>query len=506
MEYFELLNLSAEPFSNSPDPDFFFESRQHKACLQKLEIALRLHRGLNLVIGAVGTGKTTLCRQLIRELAPDDSIETHLILDPQFSEPLEFLIAIANMFTDELPAHGTNELKIKECIKQQIFKKGIDEQKTILLIIDEGQKIPEFCLEILREFLNFETNKNKLLQIAIFAQKEFKQTLQGLGNFTDRINLYMELGPLTYRETCSMIQHRLSQSCSTGETPRLFSTAAYWCIYRTTRGYPRQIITLCHQIILSMVVQNKSRVGWRFVRACAAQLFDEQTTSPHRIPIKAMLLLALLVLTVVVGLMPLQGPPPTEIKTVVPQKIPNFQVRPPAVLDRTAPARSVVSVTPEPAPEKGDRSTSPLTDLSNDIQRPPDRTAQLDRARPPKDHHPGVKPLTPERLSIKAVNLETIRGARHPEFFRIVFQFDAPFRHPTPIIEKGVALFQLTEVSTALKPLRKYKTFDAWVKLEPDNPDLNTRIGLPDDFKQLTFRRMQDPHRLVVDIYTMDPG
>ena len=65
MDYFTILNLNREPFSNSPDPDYFYHSRQHLDCLQKLELSLHLRRGLNVIIGDVGTGKTTLCRQII---------------------------------------------------------------------------------------------------------------------------------------------------------------------------------------------------------------------------------------------------------------------------------------------------------------------------------------------------------------------------------------------------------------------------------------------------------
>ena len=98
MEYFKLLQLDREPFSNSPDPGFFYESAQHKDCIQKLEIALRLRRGLNVVTGEVGTGKTTLCRQLIRRFDQDLDCETHLVLDPSFKTPLEFLVTVAGMF------------------------------------------------------------------------------------------------------------------------------------------------------------------------------------------------------------------------------------------------------------------------------------------------------------------------------------------------------------------------------------------------------------------------
>ena len=95
MDYFSILNLNKEPFSNSPDPDYFFDSQQHVSCLQKLELSLRLKRGLNVVIGEVGTGKTTLCRQLLRRFSEDADVESHLMLDPYFGTPHEFLLTVA---------------------------------------------------------------------------------------------------------------------------------------------------------------------------------------------------------------------------------------------------------------------------------------------------------------------------------------------------------------------------------------------------------------------------
>ncbi|RQD67101.1 MAG: transposase, partial [Desulfonatronovibrio sp. MSAO_Bac4] len=91
MDYFRLLDFYTEPFSNSPDPEFFYGSASHVDCLQKLEISIRLKRGLCVVVGQVGAGKTTLCRRLIRDLKDDPEIDTHLILDPTFMGSLEML-------------------------------------------------------------------------------------------------------------------------------------------------------------------------------------------------------------------------------------------------------------------------------------------------------------------------------------------------------------------------------------------------------------------------------
>jgi general secretion pathway protein A len=305
MDYFSILNLKKEPFSNSPDPEFFFHSRQHLDCLQKLELSLLLRRGLNVIIGEVGTGKTTLCRQLIRRFAQKQEIETHLILDPHFLNASEFLATVTKMLVGKKPVAGSHDWQIKEHIKQCLFHKGVDQKKTVVLIIDEGQKIPAFCLEILREFLNYETNEYKLLQIVIFAQKEFENTIRKYPNFADRINLYHELKPLSFKDTRLMIKFRLEKSSNSRRKLNLFTYPALGAIYRITGGYPRKIINLCHQSILSMIIQNRSKTGYFLVRACARRVFPEESRRRKIIMAGAALagVAALLLLTI----LPLDG-------------------------------------------------------------------------------------------------------------------------------------------------------------------------------------------------------
>ncbi len=276
MDYFSILNLKQEPFSNSPDPDFFFHSREHLECLQKLELSLLLRRGLNVIIGDVGTGKTTLCRQLIRRFARRDEIDTHLVLDPYFVDALEFLSSVGKMILGPDVKLGSSEWQIKEQIKQYLFERGVKHNKTTVLIIDEGQKIPVFCLELLREFLNYETNEYKLLQIIIFAQKEFENTIKKYANFADRINLYHYLKPLNFRDTRLMIKYRLEKSKDTNKKIDIFSYPSLYAIYRHSGGYPRKIIHLCHHCVLAMIVKNRSNVSYALVRSCIKRIFHKE--------------------------------------------------------------------------------------------------------------------------------------------------------------------------------------------------------------------------------------
>jgi general secretion pathway protein A len=281
MDYFKILNLKREPFGNSPSPEFFFLSTEHVDCLQQLELAVRLRRGLNVVMGDVGTGKTTLCRQLILKFSESEDdcneFETHLILDPNFSTSREFLSAVAMTFSLPGVEAAESEWQLKELIKKYLFQKGVDERKTVVLIIDEGQKIPDFCREILREFLNYETNESKLLQIIIFAQNEFGQILKNHANFADRVNQVYLLKPLNFCETKALIRFRLFRAGRPADMPALFTHLGFWAIYRATDGYPRRIITLCHQVLLALIIQNGARAGWTTVRSVAGRLLPDTT-------------------------------------------------------------------------------------------------------------------------------------------------------------------------------------------------------------------------------------
>jgi general secretion pathway protein A len=202
-------------------------------------------------------------------------METHLVLDPYFLNASEFLATVAEMLTSKKPLVGCHDWQVKEQIKQYLFRKGVDKNKTIVLIIDEGQKLPAFCLEILREFLNYETNEYKLLQIVIFAQKEFTGKIRKYPNFADRISLYHLLKPLNFRDTRLMIKFRLEKSSNSRKKLNLFTYPALWAIYRITRGYPRKIINLCHQSILAMIIQNRPKSNYLLVSACARRVFPD---------------------------------------------------------------------------------------------------------------------------------------------------------------------------------------------------------------------------------------
>ncbi|MDQ7830142.1 MAG: AAA family ATPase [Desulfovibrionaceae bacterium] len=267
--YHEILGLDREPFGNSPDPDFFHSSPRHAECLRRLEIAVRLRRGLCVVMGEVGTGKTTMCRRLIRTLSYDPAVSTHLLPDPSFEDPRDFLAAVAVSFGIRVDGEDS-AARIREAIQEFLLDTAASGEKIVVLCVDEGQKITGACLEILRELLNFEVNTHKLVQIVVFAQSEFAGALRSRKNLADRVNTRLQLKALTASETRRLIRTRLRLAA--GESwkdrePALFTRAALYAIHRACKGYPRRIMRLCHATLLETVGREKSRAGLSEVRA-----------------------------------------------------------------------------------------------------------------------------------------------------------------------------------------------------------------------------------------------
>lgn len=263
MSYFKALNLQSEPFSTSPDPVFFYQSSGHRSALHRLEIAIRLRRGLSLILGDVGTGKTTLSRALLQAFAKEDGFLFYMILDPSYKSEFQFLQTLAKMF-GIAPIHRST-LDYKEAIEKFLFQKGVDENKTIVLVIDEGQKLSPSFLEILRTLLNYETNEYKLLQLAILSQMELLPKIRKIRNFADRISNKYIINPLDEAETKEMINFRLKKAGYTNSNQGLFTEAAIKLIFNHTQGYPRKIALLCHSALETIVMNQQDFVDDKII-------------------------------------------------------------------------------------------------------------------------------------------------------------------------------------------------------------------------------------------------
>lgn len=260
MSYYRLLGLTQEPFSTSPDPAFLYQSPVHRGALIHLEVAVRLRRGLILVLGDVGTGKTTVSRRLYQELYPQPNMSFQMILNPSYTSELEFLHALLVCF-HILPAYAGDASSVHRClhlIERELFRRAGEQDQTVILLIDEAQKLTPPSLEVLRILLNYETNQYKLLQVILFSQLELLPRIKEVRNLWDRISMKYFLGPLDEKETRQMIDFRLRAAGYQGRG--LFTQDAIHEIYRTTQGYPRRIAMMAHDALECLVMFNRRLV------------------------------------------------------------------------------------------------------------------------------------------------------------------------------------------------------------------------------------------------------
>lgn len=271
MSYYSVLGLNKEPFSNTPDPDFFYESCEHKAALMRLLVEIRLRRGLSVILGDVGVGKTTLSRKLFQMLKERTDTLFYMIMDPTAQSEELFLESLVRTFNIGEQVQGSSSiLDHKESIKKYLFQKGVEESKTIVLVIDEAQKLNAESLEILRVLLNYETNEFKLLQVVLFAQMELLPRIKEIKNFFDRIVLKYVINPLDEQETHDLINFRLRHSGFNPEL-KLFTDEAVSEIQRYSQGYPRKINLICHNALRNLITGNKTVIDGALIRDLMAR-------------------------------------------------------------------------------------------------------------------------------------------------------------------------------------------------------------------------------------------
>ncbi|MBF0253016.1 MAG: AAA family ATPase [Candidatus Omnitrophica bacterium] len=221
----------------------------------KTLIEVRLKRGLSLILGNVGTGKTTLCRKMVQMFKERTDIKVNMILDPLYKDESSFIDDLLRIFGIKKRFYMSIQDK-KDHIKNFLLDQTINQKKTIVLIIDEAQKMTVESLEVLRMLLNFETNDEKLLQLILVGQLELKKQLKKMPNLVDRIGFKCLLEPLADKEELkNMIDYRISV-VGEKKVDDLFSSDAIEAIFKESHGFPRKIGMLCHKALRELVMRD----------------------------------------------------------------------------------------------------------------------------------------------------------------------------------------------------------------------------------------------------------
>ena len=262
--YARHFGLRAEPFSLTPDPSFLYLSPGHAEALAALKIGLQERRGLMVMTGEVGTGKTTLLYSLLSHL--DCEIHTAYISNTRLAVDDILRQALADFGIPNASRERVDLLTSLNSFLQQCADTGA----TAALVIDEAQNLDDDAFENIRLLSNFETFSAKLLQIVLVGQPELEARLASpsVRQINERIAVRCHVAPLSLQESRRYVEHRLER---VGGSIDIFEPNALRLALRKSRGLPRRINIICHNALLFAYGHGKSTVPRSLVRTAVRE-------------------------------------------------------------------------------------------------------------------------------------------------------------------------------------------------------------------------------------------
>jgi len=262
--YFE---LDREPFSNAPDARFYFNSEQHTQALTRLLYAVDSNKGLAVLVGGVGTGKTTLARRMLDSL-PEERYESSLLVMVHSSITPEWIMTrIAMQLGVETPA--VDRLQLLRQLYERLLQIDAAGRRAVVLI-DEAQMLKtRELMEEFRGLLNLEIPGKKLLNIVFFGLPEVEECLKLDEPLAQRVAVKFHLRSLTPALTESYIKHRLQIA---GAKRMLFRPDTIPAIHGYAGGVPRLINTICDNCLFEASMRKSSDVDVKIVQSVAGDL------------------------------------------------------------------------------------------------------------------------------------------------------------------------------------------------------------------------------------------
>jgi general secretion pathway protein A len=267
--YLEYYQLTDQPFSLTPDPRFLYQTSQHREALNAVTYGITSRKGFICLTGEVGTGKTTLCRCLLRQLGPE--IRSAVVLNPMLS-PSAFLRTVLDEFGIE--AHSRDRVTNIRRLNDFLLTAN-REGRICLLLIDEAQDLPSDSLELARLLSNLETDSDKLLQIVLIGQPELRGRLASprFRQLAQRITINYHLRAMDADETAAYLEHRVKLASRDGEHPLVrFDPEAVAEIYKISGGTPRLVNALGDKALLAGYVHRTGQIDRQLVLLAASEL------------------------------------------------------------------------------------------------------------------------------------------------------------------------------------------------------------------------------------------
>jgi putative secretion ATPase (PEP-CTERM system associated) len=268
--YEDYYRFSAKPFQLNPDPRFFYGSKGHRRAMAYLDYGLSLGEGFIVITGEVGAGKTTLVRNLFRQLEAHNLIAAQLVSTQLDAE--DTLRSVAASFG--LEHEGLTKSALLKNLEEFLIA-ATRQGKRALLVVDEAQNLTPRAVEELRMLSNYQNNERSLIQTFLLGQPEFRGILQSpnMQQLRQRVVASYHLGPIDADETRGYIEHRLRTVGWQGNPS--FDAEAFAALHRFTGGIPRRINTTCDRLLLFGFLEEKTHFGEAEVNEVIADLKNE---------------------------------------------------------------------------------------------------------------------------------------------------------------------------------------------------------------------------------------
>ncbi len=244
--YCGFFGFSEKPFDITPDPKFLYLTPGHREALSALIYGIRERRGFIVLVGEVGTGKTTLLNALLTRLDQKTRVAFIFNTKATFNQMLNMALTDFGLAQPDRPLPKVEAVRrLNEFAIRQLARAG-----NVVLLVDEAQNLDRASMENLRLLSNLETRKHKLIQIVLSGQPELDQKLKQpeLRQLAQRITIKRYVTPLREEETYNYLQHRLNVANYNGSP--IFSRKAQQIIWEYSGGIPRKINMLCDNALL----------------------------------------------------------------------------------------------------------------------------------------------------------------------------------------------------------------------------------------------------------------
>lgn len=267
MDYLDFYELNQEPFSNAPVSRFYYDSAQHSQALVRLMFALNAMKGLAILVGDIGAGKTTLARRLLDALDEKEYEAALLVIIHRDITSDWLLRRIAIQLGVESPD------KDKLVLLSQLYRRLVEiyeQGKKAVVLIDEAQMLDtRELMEEFRGLLNLEVPERKLLSFVFFGLPEIEDNLEQDAPLAQRVALRVRLQPFDLPSTDAYIRHRLRMA---GSTRQVFSRGAMELIHKASGGVPRLINTVCDNALLEGALSRAETIEDEMLRDVARNL------------------------------------------------------------------------------------------------------------------------------------------------------------------------------------------------------------------------------------------